>query len=84
HAVADHMGFFSAGMLGLTLGHAVLIADGHENNERLLRHEFRHVYQYEAAGSTVAFLSDYFAQLLDVGYLEAPLEIDARAHEVEA
>ncbi|MEO1369685.1 MAG: hypothetical protein AAFX50_21095, partial [Acidobacteriota bacterium] len=83
HAVADHMGFFSAGMLGLTLGHAVLIADGHAGDERLLRHELRHVFQYEAAGSTAAFLSDYFGQLLDVGYLDAPLEIDARAHELE-
>ncbi|MEM8993167.1 MAG: hypothetical protein AAGF23_00115 [Acidobacteriota bacterium] len=83
HAVADHMGFFSAGMLGLTLGHAVLIAAGHEGSERLLRHEFRHVFQYEVAGSTVAFLGDYFGQLLDVGYLDAPLEIDARAHELE-
>lgn len=76
------MGFFSPGMLGLTLHYAVLIADGHVDDERLLRHEFRHVYQYETAGSTVAFLEDYFAQLLDVGYRDAPLEIDARRHEV--
>lgn len=83
-AIADQMGFFSAGMIGLTLRYAVLIADGHENSERLLRHEFRHVHQYEAAGSIENFLSAYFSQLIEVGYRDAPLEIDARAYEVDS
>ncbi len=44
-------------------------------NPRLLRHEFRHVHQYEKAGSISAFLPIY------LGQIDAPLEADARAHE---
>ena len=70
-------------MIGLTLGHAVLVDARHQRSERLLRHEFRHVYQYEAAGGFGAFLTDYLAQIVEYGYFDAPLEVDARAHELD-
>ena len=80
--VADQLGFLGPGMIGLTLGHAVLVDARHQRSERLLRHEFRHVHQYEVAGGFDAFLTAYLAQVVEYGYFDAPLEVDARAHEL--
>ena len=74
-------GLLGPNMIGLTLGYGVLIRNGHQTEPRLLSHEFRHVYQYEAAGSIAAFLSGYLQQIVAFGYFNAPLEADARAHE---
>jgi len=73
-------GLLGPGMVGLTLGYGVYICQGH-GNVRLLSHEFRHVHQYEQAGSIAAFLPIYLQQIVTVGYNNAPFEIDARAHE---
>jgi hypothetical protein len=80
-SAAVQTGLLGPGMIGLTLGYAVLIRRGHEASSRLLSHEFRHVYQYEAAGSIAAFLPGYLQQIVTFGYVNAPLEADARAHE---
>ncbi len=80
-AAAMATDFLGPQTLGLTLGHAVLVQRGHES-ARLLSHEFRHVHQYEQAGSIAAFLPVYLEQVLDCGYADAPLEADARAHEI--
>jgi hypothetical protein len=74
-------GLLGPGMVGLTLGYSVLICQGHDSL-RLLSHEFRHVYQYEQAGSIAAFLPDYLQQIAILGYANATFEIDARAHEI--
>ncbi len=79
-AAAVQTGLLGPGMAGLTLGHSVFICRGHET-VRLLSHEFRHVYQYEQAGSIAAFLPGYLQQIVQFGYTNAPLEHDARAHE---
>lgn len=44
-AAALQTGLLGAGMVGLTLAHAVFICRGHET-KRLLSHELRHVHQY--------------------------------------
>ncbi len=75
-------GLLGPGMVGLTLGHAVLVCSGYGQDVRLLSHEFRHVHQYEQAGSIAAFLPAYLQQIVTVGYSNAPFEIDARAHEL--
>lgn len=80
-AAAHAHGLLGAATRGLTAGHAVLVRRG-EVGTRLLRHEFRHVHQYEVAGSTRAFLTGYLAQVMMYGYRDAPLEIDARACEI--
>ena len=77
-------GLLSPSMVGLTLGYAVLVCPGYGQDVRLLSHEFRHVYQYEKAGSIAAFLPVYLQQIVTVGYHNAPFEIDARAHERHA
>ena len=79
-AVAVQNGLLTPGMVGLTLGHAVYICEGHLS-VRLLSHELRHVYQYEQAGSIAAFLPVYLQQIAQFTYARAPLELDARAHE---
>ena len=77
---AISIGFLGHDTLGLTLGYGVYIRQGHKSN-RLLSHEFRHVYQYEQAGSIRAFLPEYFQQVVTFGYNNAPFEVDARAYE---
>jgi hypothetical protein len=76
------IGFLALGGVGLTLGYSIFVVRG-QISLRLLSHECRHVYQYEAAGSITAFLSAYLHQIATVGYENAPLEQDARAHECE-
>lgn len=76
-------GLLGPGMVGLTLGHSILVVRGHLG-PRLLSHELRHVYQYEAHGSIAGFLPVYLQQIATVGYHNAPFEDDARAHEVDA
>lgn len=65
---------------GMTLGYAVFLQRG-ASSVRLLSHEFRHVHQYEQAGSLKAFLTGYLGQIVSSGYQNAPMEADARAHE---
>ena len=73
-------GLLGPGMAGLTLGYGIFIRCGHRS-VRLLSHEFRHVHQYEQAGSIALFLALYLQQIITVGYTDAPFERDARAHE---
>lgn len=73
--------FLGDGTLGLTLGYAIFVLSGHEHHKWLLRHELRHVAQYEQAGSVGTFLQTYLEQVLSVGYHDAPLEADARRYE---
>jgi hypothetical protein len=79
-AAALQTGLLGPGMVGLTLGHSIFICRGHQTR-RLLSHELRHVHQYEAHGSITEFLPVYLQQIAEVGYENAPFEIDARAHE---
>ena len=79
HAAVE-TGLLGPRMVGLTLGHSVFICRGH-GAVRLLSHEFRHVYQYEEAGSIAEFLRVYLQQVVQHGYDKAPLELDAIAHE---
>ncbi len=80
-AAALQSGLLGPDTGGLTLGYSVFLRREHDTT-RLRSHEFRHVYQYETAGSIAAFLSLYLQQIVDLGYDAAPFEIDARAHEI--
>ncbi len=79
-AAALQTGILGSRMVGLTLGYSVFVCNGHET-PRLLTHEFRHVYQYEQAGSIAAFLPGYLLQIVQFGYDNAPFEKDATAYE---
>jgi len=77
---AIETGLLSPRMIGMTFSYGVYICHGHAT-DRLLSHEFRHVQQYEQAGSIAVFLPVYLDQIVTVGYWNAPFEIDARMHE---
>jgi hypothetical protein len=79
--VALNAGLLGEGMIGMTLGYGVYICKGKES-VRLASHEFRHVHQYEKAGSIANFLPLYLAQVAQYGYRDAAFEVDARAHEI--
>lgn len=80
---ANETGLLGPGMIGLTLGYAVFIVTGHES-VRLVSHECRHVHQYESHGGISRFLPIYLGQIARFGYRNAPMEIDARNHEVNS
>ena len=67
-------------MVGLTLGYGIYLCDNYRI-ERLIRHECRHVHQYEQAGSIDEFLPEYLQQIAAFGYNNAPYESDATKHE---
>lgn len=75
----------STGLLGpetlaLTLGYGIFIVSRKIGQRHILRHELRHVAQYEKAGSITAFLAEYLDQIARFGYPDAPLEMDACDH----
>ena len=81
-SAALQTGLLGPEMVGLTLGYAVFILAGQGSN-RLISHECRHVYQFEAAGSIADFLPLYLQQIMSYGYERAPYEVDAREHEID-
>lgn len=81
-AYIEQAGFYKPEMHGFTLGHGIFIKDG-RRAYRLVSHECRHVHQYEKHGSIEAFLRVYFLQINQVGYANAPLEIDAYENETD-
>jgi hypothetical protein len=80
-AAALQAGLSPASAAGMTIGYAVMVRRGYEDNVRLLSHEFRHVAQYEASGGIRPFLGIHLADLAAFGYEDSPFEVDARAHE---
>jgi hypothetical protein len=79
-ALMTRAGVSGPGLAGMTFGYGVCGTLGF-TTAAILAHEFRHVQQYEAAGSIAAFLQEYIRQIIEFGYANAPYEVDARAHE---
>jgi hypothetical protein len=80
-AAAGRIGLMPQAADGMTLGYAVLVKRGAEGDMQLLRHELRHVAQYEQLGGIRPFLASHIPELLRHGYLDSPFERDARAHD---
>ena len=59
---------------------AIYVLPGHENNQRLLRHERKHLEQIERDGR-VLFSIKYLWWLARHGYWKNPYEVEARAAE---
>lgn len=51
-------------------------------NERWLRHELKHIEQYERLGF-IRFIATYLWQTFQVGYYQCGLECEARAAETD-
>ena len=58
----------------------IYMMPGYENNERLLRHERKHIEQIEREGRLV-FAVKYLWWSWRVGYRDNPYEVEARAAE---
>lgn len=80
-AAARRTGISAERAGAMTLGHAILVARGEEGDATLLRHELRHVAQYEQAGGIGPFLARHLPELAEHGYEGSPFEVDAREHE---
>jgi hypothetical protein len=80
-SLATQSGFDLGGSAGMALGYAVLICHSALGDRRVLRHEFRHVAQFESSGSLSRYLEEYLAQIVQHGYRDAPFEVDARRYE---
>ena len=77
----DDLKLLGPNAVGLTLGYAILIRKGMLSRQ-VVAHECRHVNQFEDAGSLDGFLTIYISQIIEHGYLDAPMEVDARRFEV--
>ncbi len=66
---------------GRALGYGVEIVAGSCHEDRLLRHEFRHVHQFEANGGLAVFLKIYLRSIVEYGYADCSWEQDARRAE---
>lgn len=75
------LGLLGPTMIGITFGYGIYLISG-AVSDRLISHECRHVHQYERAGSIAKFVETYVDQLVTYGNFDAPLEKNARAHEI--
>jgi hypothetical protein len=76
-AVSKLIGVECSNFAGLTLGYGIFIRQD-AFSHGLIAHEFRHVRQFEQAGSLASFLTRYITEFLTYGYWNAPLEVEAR------
>ena len=63
---------------GMALGRGIYLLDG---DSRIIRHELVHVAQYQRLGGIGPFMRQYLTECLFHGYLDSPLELEARAGE---
>jgi hypothetical protein len=75
--VGRHTRLFSSQTIGLSLGVGIYLRDG-ADFPRTMKHELRHVAQYEQAGSMYNFLHKYLSEVIEHGYANAPMEVEAR------
>ena len=71
-------GLITPGTAGLTLGHGIFLRQDCSHDEKLIAHELKHVAQYEQEGGISEFLERYFFEYIEYGYVDAPLEREAR------
>jgi hypothetical protein len=67
----------SANTVGLSLRYGIYIREPWEGDRFLIAHECVHTGQYERSGSVTAFLCAYFAECIEIGYPDAPMEQEA-------
>ena len=82
-AACAQLQFLGPDTAGLTLGSGIFIRQGLEEDRRLIAHELRHVAQYEQFPSISAYLSVYIPELIQFGYAQAPMELDAQRAAAE-
>lgn len=76
--LASRLGFPVFEPAGMALGRGIYLL---HHDSRILRHELVHVAQYQRLGGIEPFMRRYLTECLTAGYLDAPLEVEARAGE---
>lgn len=77
----DEIGLLTSGSLGLSLRYGIFIQSGRWNDRRIVIHELVHTMQYERLGGIHNFLRQYVDECIAFGYLNSPLETEAREME---
>ena len=76
-AAAQATRFLTSDTIGLTLRYGIFLRADYWGDRALLAHELVHSAQYERLCGIEPFLRQYFAEVLALGYLRAPLEQEA-------
>lgn len=87
NSLLDHLGkiagLISDGTAGMTLYYGIFIRTDYWQNRQLIAHECVHTAQYEQMGGVRSFLGRYLHECLEYGYLNSPLEQEARQKSSE-
>jgi hypothetical protein len=78
-AAAESIHFLSAETRGLTLQYGVFVRWDCWRDRSLIAHELVHTAQYERLGGILPFLRQYLSECLNIGYANAPMELEAAA-----
>ena len=81
--VAESAGWISPHIVGMTLGHGIVVHHDCCGDRQLLAHELTHVHQYERLGGIAPFLRHYLRECVWPGYPHGPLEMEASAAEIQ-
>jgi len=79
--MAQRAGWVSPHIVGMTLGHGIVLREDYCDDMGLLAHELAHVSQYERLGGVAGFLRHYLRECVWPGYPHGALELEARAAE---
>lgn len=77
-ALGKLMGLTADTTTGLSVRYGIFIRSEFWGNRHLIAHECVHTGQYERLGGLRPFLSLYLRECLELGYLNSPLEREAR------
>ncbi|MEM7013371.1 MAG: hypothetical protein AAF585_18020 [Verrucomicrobiota bacterium] len=70
-------GFVSDHTSGLSLGYAIFIRSDVWRDAHIIAHECVHTSQFERLGGMRRYLGEYLREVLTVGYVQAPMEVEA-------
>ena len=78
-AAAASINFLTAAPRGLALDYGIFVRADCWRDRELIAHELAHTAHYQRLGGILPFLRSYILQCATVGYLNAPLELEASA-----
>lgn len=77
--VCEAIGLIPRNLAGLTLNYGIFLRKDCASQLIIYKHELVHVLQYEQLGGTKRFLNKYINEVLNFGYPNAPMEVEARS-----
>jgi hypothetical protein len=80
-SAAQRAGWIAPHIVGMTLGHGIVLREDCRDDAGVLAHELAHVKQVERFGGIAGFLRRYLRECVWPGYPHGVLEREARAAE---